>query len=107
MYKKDLTLLDPGVDRLVELTAAAGVRGLETIYSYNHNKPYFKTPAETIDIPSLHKLISHFENLADKLNLVKTGGCDYHGLSKPQIQVGELPVPYRYLTNLKAAVGRE
>jgi|GEM_PF-622559 len=106
LYKKSGQLLDSGVDRLVETCAAAGVEGLETIYTYRGNKPYFKNADDTINQNELETLITHYENLADRLGLVKTGGSDYHGLSKPQIAIGEIPVPYRYLVGLKRAVGR-
>jgi 3',5'-nucleoside bisphosphate phosphatase len=105
LYKKGGTLIDPGVDRLIELVAAAGVRGLETIYSYNHNKPFYKSDSDTIDADALCELITHYESVAERLGLVKTGGCDYHGTSKPQIQVGELAVPARYHADLKTALG--
>lgn len=105
-FKKDGTLIDPDVDKLIELVAAAGVRGLETIYSYDHNKPFYKADVDLIDQSALHQLITHYELLAEVHDLVKTGGCDFHGASKPQIQVGELAIPYRYLRQLKMALGR-
>ena len=46
------------------------------------------------------------EELADHLGMVKTGGSDFHGKSKPQISLGEIAVPYRYFENLKRAVDR-
>jgi len=105
-FKKDGTLIDPGVDRLIETCASAGVECLETIYSYASNKPYFRKPGETIDPEQLERLIDHYEAVADRLGLVKTGGSDYHGTSKPQVDVGQVTVPYRYLEGLKAAAGR-
>ena len=105
-YKKDGTLIDPGVDRLVEVCAAAGVDGLETIYTYDCNKPYFRSPQETIDLQALYSLIDHYEALAARCGMVATGGSDFHGNSKPQISLGALPVPYRYLENLRRAAGR-
>ncbi len=105
-FKKDGTLLDEAVDRVVQVCAAAGVAGLETVYTYHCNKPYFRSPRETIGARELHALIDHYETLADQLALVKTGGSDFHGASKPQIALGEIPVPYRYLETLKQATGR-
>jgi hypothetical protein len=102
-FKKFGTLIDPDIDRMVEICAASGVRGLETIYTYHRNKPYFRSPEETISDEELRQLIDHYEGLADRLGLVKAGGCDYHGRSKPQIALGDLPVPYRYLEHLRAA----
>lgn len=106
LYKKSGELIDPQVDRMVRLCAAAGVDCLETIYSYNGNKPYFRSVDETIDTQQLATLIQHYENLADELGMTKTGGSDFHGTSKPQIEVGAVPVGYRYLEGLKRAAGR-
>ncbi|MCK4413101.1 MAG: hypothetical protein KAY32_06120 [Candidatus Eisenbacteria sp.] len=104
-YKKDGTLIDPNVDRMIELCAAAGVPGLETIYTYDCNKPYFRSPRETIDKSALHALIDHYETLAQRLGMIATGGSDFHGIPKPQIELGAVPVPYRYFENLQRAAG--
>ncbi len=105
LFKKSATLIDPAVDRIIEVCAAAGVRGLETVYTYHRNKPYFRDRENTIDTAQLGTLIDHYEALADRLGLFKTGGSDFHGTSKPQIGIGELPVPYRYLEGLRRALG--
>jgi predicted metal-dependent phosphoesterase TrpH len=102
-YKRDGTLIDPAVDRLVEVCAAAGVGGLETIYTYDRNKPYYRPPETTIDQPALHTLIDHYEALAARLGMFPTGGSDFHGTSKPQITLGAVPVPYRYFEGLRRA----
>ncbi len=102
-FKKDRTLLDPAVDRLVETCARAGVEGLETIYTYDSNKPYFRSPADTLSEDELGALIDHFEGLAGRFGLIKTGGSDFHGTAKPQIRLGQAPVPFRYLEALRAA----
>ncbi len=106
LFKQDRTLIDPDVDRIVELCAEAGVGGLETIYSYQCNKPYFRSPDETIDDAALDRLIAHYEELAESRGMVKTGGSDYHGDSKPQIALGEVLVPYSYFENLQRAADR-
>jgi predicted metal-dependent phosphoesterase TrpH len=105
-FKKDGVLIDPGVDRIVAVCAHAGVKGLETVYTYHCNKPYYRGPGATIDSGQLDALIDHYEELAARFGMLKTGGSDFHGSSKPQIRVGELPVPYRYLTGLQRAAGR-
>jgi 3',5'-nucleoside bisphosphate phosphatase len=102
-FKKDGTLIDPAVDSVVEVCAAAGVLGLETIYTYHRNKPYYRGSDATIDGEQLGALIDHYEALADRFGMVKTGGSDFHGASKPQIGIGELAVPYRYLEGLRQA----
>ena len=49
-------------------------------------------------------------SLAQQLGLLVTGGSDFHGLTKPDIDVGigkgTLHVPTSLLTKMKAAVGR-
>ena len=40
--------------------------------------------------------------LAAEYDLLPTGGSDYHGLSKPNIQIGTTKAPYAYLEALKA-----
>lgn len=106
LYKKDGTLIDPDVDRMVRMCAEAGVECLETVYTYQCNKPYFRSKDDTVGDEQLNQLIEHYESLADELGMTKTGGSDFHGDSKPQIEMGALPVGYRYLENLKKAAGR-
>jgi predicted metal-dependent phosphoesterase TrpH len=49
-----------------------------------------------------------FVNLASKLNLVATGGTDFHGSNKPDIEIGTLPgngsLPYSILSELKKKI---
>lgn len=47
--------------------------------------------------------VKHYENIADKFNLIKTGGSDYHGSIKPQNPLGKIKVPYDIVTQLKDA----
>ncbi len=104
-FKKDGTLIDPDVDRMVAYCAAHGVRGLEVVYSYDKNKPYYRGEGQTISRTQLDALIGHYLTLARELGMFATGGSDYHGRSKPQIRLGDVPVAYRYLEELKRAVG--
>ncbi|HEX8911405.1 MAG TPA: PHP domain-containing protein [Humisphaera sp.] len=65
----------PSWDHLVALIrdfADAGMGGLETIHS-------------THDTDTVHRLT----RLADRLGLVPTGGSDFHGTTKPWIQIGQ------------------
>jgi predicted metal-dependent phosphoesterase TrpH len=107
LYKQSSTLIDPAVDRMVATCAAAGVIGLETIYTYHCNKPYYRSADDTISAPQLDRLIEHYETLAAQLGMIRTGGSDYHGDSKPQIALGELHVPYDYYEKLRQAAGRD
>jgi predicted metal-dependent phosphoesterase TrpH len=102
-YKQDRALIDPAVDRIVEVCAQAGVVCLETVYTYHRNKPYYRSAAETINADQLRTIIDHYESLAERFGMVKTGGSDYHGTAKPQIALGDVPVPYRYYENLRLA----
>lgn len=109
-FPKDGTLIDPDVDRAIEICAASGVRGLETIYTYDHNKPYEHGPRDggvhaSFTGADLGALIDHYESVAERLGMVKTGGSDFHGRPKPRIGLGDLPVPYRYLEGLRRAAG--
>lgn len=46
-----------------------------------------------------------FLNIAKKLDLIVTGGTDFHGSNKPGVELGVFPgidfVPYEVVTNLK------
>ncbi|MFH1143980.1 MAG: PHP domain-containing protein [Candidatus Eisenbacteria bacterium] len=102
-FKKDGTLIDPRVDRLIEICAEAGVAGLETVYPYDRNKPYFRSADDTIGPDALHALIDHYEASATRLGLIRTGGSDFHGTAKPQIALGQVAVPYRYFEEARLA----
>jgi 3',5'-nucleoside bisphosphate phosphatase len=78
----------------VELTRlkSAGLRGLE-IYHSDH-------PPE---------LQAHYRQLAEELDLVPTGGSDFHGLIKPDIHLGtgmrgNIRVPADFLVRLRQFV---
>jgi 3',5'-nucleoside bisphosphate phosphatase len=49
-----------------------------------------------------------FLNLASKLNLAVTGGTDFHGSNKPEVEIGTLPeigaLPYSILSDLKKRI---
>lgn len=104
VFTKAGTLVDPGVDEAVRVCAGAGVRGLEVYYPYDKNRPYHNDEP-LITKGQLRELWSHYEGLAAELGLVATGGTDFHGAPKPQIEVGEVEVPYRVLDDLKALAG--
>ncbi len=76
--------------RLCEELKEAGLGGIEVHYSTH-------TAQET----------SQFLNLAGRLDLLVTGGSDFHGVTKPDIEVGvgrgSLKVPEKLLEPLRAA----
>lgn len=79
-----------GIDSLLERLVGAGLKGIEAYYTYN-------TPEQT----------DMLLKLAEKHGLTITGGSDFHGSYKPEIEIGsglgELSVPYRLLPELKKA----
>ena len=74
----------------IEILTELGIDGLETNYSsYN---------SETT---------SNLSNIAKKFNLLESGGSDYHGENKPNINIGfgyenkPLKTPYEFLLKMK------
>lgn len=45
----------------------------------------------------------HYLEIADKFNLLVTGGSDCHGLSKGKPLIGTIKLPYQHVEKLKAA----
>lgn len=79
-----------GLARLVEELKAVGLGGMEVHYS-THNT----------------RQIDQYLHLAKRLKLLVTGGSDFHGVTKPDIQVGrgrgDLKVSEKLLEPLKQA----
>ena len=82
-------LPEPKLRELISVVKQNGGVGMECIYS--------KYDA----VQSGHLL-----ELAKEYDLLPTGGSDYHGKSKPNIQIGTTRAPYAYLEALKKAAGR-
>jgi len=97
-------LIDPAVDGVIEVCAAAGIGGIEVYYPYDKNRP-FHNDESLIDGGELARLVGHYRDLAERHGLAVTGGTDFHGASKPQIEMGEVEVPYLLLEELRAARG--
>ncbi len=77
----------------IEMCVDAGIEGLEIHYTYAKNRPFFGTnKAEWAQ----NYFPDFFEKIANKYNLIKSGGSDYHG-KKKNILLGEAKVPDRYL----------
>lgn len=78
------------MNELINLLCDAGLDGIEAIYSTY----------------SLGDELS-VRNIASKYNLLISGGSDYHGKNKPDIELGagrgRLFVPYEVLSNLRNA----
>ncbi|MHA1283589.1 MAG: PHP domain-containing protein [Promethearchaeota archaeon] len=79
--------------KFIKMCVDAGIKGIEIEYTYNKNRPWENTDrAEWAQ----NYFPEFFRKLAEKFNLIKSGGSDYHG-SKKNIIIGEANVPYEYL----------
>ncbi len=72
-------------DALIEQFVADGLVGVE-VYHSGH-------PPE---------LVRHYEQLADRLKLLKTGGSDFHGDAKEGLPIGAVKIPVALVEALKA-----
>ena len=101
-FAKGGAMIDPVVDEIIATCAGAGIKGLEVYYSYDKNRPFHNSePLITKD--ELAELVGHYAGLAEKHGMLRTGGTDFHGVTKPQIEVGEVDVRYSLVEALKAA----
>ena len=82
--------------KLVELCVNAGVKGIEVEYTYRKNRPFYDTDKANW---AQEFLPEFYRGIAEKFNLVKSGGSDYHG-GKKGIKMGEVNVPDSYLKNI-------
>ena len=71
-------------DGLIEGLAAEGLVGLE-VYHAGH-------------VP---EMVRHYEALADRCTLLRTGGSDYHGDAKEGAPIGVVTIPYSLVEALK------
>ncbi len=79
--------------KFVELCIEAGIEGIEVEYTYAKNRPFYETEKE---IWAQNYLPDYYRKIAEKFNLIKSGGSDYHGRKK-KIKIGEAGVPDSYL----------
>ncbi len=80
-------LAHPGTynfDQIIDFAIKVGVKGIE-VWHPEHS------PAE----------VEYLMAIAKEYNLLITGGSDCHGGRKGKILIGEVRIPYRYLTALK------
>ena len=77
------------VDELIAAFAEAGLDGLEVYY-----------PHSTINI------ISHYEGIAAKHDMIMTGGSDAHGEDRSHAQIGYIQVPYELVEGMKKRAER-
>jgi predicted metal-dependent phosphoesterase TrpH len=69
---------------VVRRLADAGLDGLEICYTYAQNRGHRGASSKAVEA-----VIVGFDQLADECALLKTGGSDYHGATKPGIRVGQ------------------
>jgi predicted metal-dependent phosphoesterase TrpH len=92
-------LAHPGIydvsdrSKFIEFCVKAGIKGIEIEYTYAKNRPWVNTDqknwAQTF-FPDFYR------KQAERYNLIKSGGSDYHG-GKKGIIIGEALVPDEYL----------
>ncbi|RJO65300.1 MAG: PHP domain-containing protein [Candidatus Omnitrophota bacterium] len=74
---------------LIPYFAEQGVMGIEALYSeYSEETVHF------------------YLQIAQKLNLLVTGGSDFHGDAKPEVKLGSVKIPYTLVEDLKKAKTR-
>ena len=72
---------------------SAGIEGIEVEYTYSKNRPYFGTDKSNW---AQNYFPNYFRKIAQKYDLIKSGGSDFHGGEK-NIKMGEVNVPDSYL----------
>ena len=87
-HPKDCFLSFTGLDSLVEELVSFGLKGVECIYT-THSE------VET----------EQFKKIASRYDLLITGGTDFHGLGKPNVDLGSgfgnMTIPYDIVSSLK------
>jgi hypothetical protein len=101
-FDKGGSLIDPAVDAIVVECARAGVRGVEVYYPYDKSRSQ-GDGRPRMSAEELLAVHAHYAALALKHGLLVTGGTDFHGASKPEIEIGDVQVPYGVLTALREA----
>ncbi|MFW9880843.1 MAG: hypothetical protein ACFFG0_47885, partial [Candidatus Thorarchaeota archaeon] len=79
--------------KFIEFFIKAGIEGIEIEYTYGKNRPFYKTDRA---IWAQEFFPNYYRNIAEKYNLIKSGGSDYHG-GKKGIKLGDARVPNEYL----------
>jgi predicted metal-dependent phosphoesterase TrpH len=95
-------LAHPGIynvsnfEHFMEMLIDVGIKGIEVEYTYSKNRPFYETKKAA---EAQKTLPEYFRRIAEKYNLVKSGGSDYHG-GKKGIKIGDANVPDEYLKSL-------
>jgi hypothetical protein len=80
----------------------AGLDGIEVNYTYAQNRGHYGASSSEVAT-----LVAHFGALAAELELLATGGSDYHGTAKPGILPGQAGLTMDEWQALAAEVGWE
>jgi len=83
----------PDRTKHIEFCMKAGIEGIEIEYTYLKNRPYYKTNQATW---AQEFLPNYYRKIAENLNLIMSGGSDYHG-GRKGIRIGDANVPNEYL----------
>lgn len=76
-------------DELIPEFAEHGLKGLEVFYpEHSQNKT------------------TYYKSIAQKYNLLLTGGSDCHGKAKPEVKIGSMKIPYELVERLKEEKSR-
>lgn len=92
-------LAHPGVyevsdrTKFVEMGVKAGIKGIEIEYTYAKNRPFYNTDKADW---AQDFLPNFYRTLANRFQIIKSGGSDYHGSNKG-IKIGEANVPDDHL----------
>lgn len=90
-HPKDCFISITKMDGLIGELKSFGLKGLECIYTTHSNTE-----------------IKQFKEIASRHNLIITGGTDFHGLRKPDTELGsgygKLVIPYDIMSTLKNTV---
>jgi len=73
-------------DALIEEFVSYGLAGIEVYYP-EHSQ----------------SMVNFYLDLAKKLNLLVTGGTDFHGNAKPEIKLGMIKIPFALVEKLRQA----
>ena len=79
--------------KFVEQCIKAGIKGIEIEYTYAKNRPFYETEKAKW---AQEFFPNYYRKIAEKYNLLKSGGSDYHGGIKG-IKMGDAKVPNNYL----------
>jgi len=81
--------------KFIEFCVKAGIKGIEIEYPYAKNRPYINTDKAQW---AQDYFPNFYRKQAEKFNLIRSGGSDYHGKgSNKIINIGESSVPNEYL----------